>query len=260
MKVSRYWSSVPRYIRYSKLLSDEEKSLCYLINDYLNEAGYCDLSNEEFATKLNVAERTISNRISSIFKKGFINIYQNQHLHKRYIYLNRPKNITEIGETPTEKDLEPNTKKLIESLKKGIVLGEMDVEVLLRRVITSGVLAKVKNNSRQYAVNEKQLEFLMDMKRLHKQFDCQIANYHGIDYSKLRDAIFESSFLMQSSNLGLKFMLDNADKIIRGDYKSSLLYNLPNEEKHSNFKQRNYTPEELNSIFKSIDEIDEIEI
>ena len=163
MKVSRYWSSVPRYIRYSKLLSDEEKSLCYLINDYLNEAGYCDLSNEEFATKLNVAERTISNRISSIFKKGFINIYQNQHLHKRYIYLNRPKNITEIGETPTEKDLEPNTKKLIESLKKGIVLGEMDVEVLLRRVITSGVLAKVKNNSRQYAVNEKQLEFLMDM-------------------------------------------------------------------------------------------------
>lgn len=155
MKVSRYWSSVPRYIRYSKLLSDEEKSLCYLINDYLNEAGYCDLSNEEFATKLNVAERTISNRISSIFKKGFINIYQNQHLHKRIIYLNRPKNINEIDEEPTEKDLEPNTKKLIESLKKGIVLGEMDVEVLLRRVITSGVLAKVKNNSRQYAVNEK---------------------------------------------------------------------------------------------------------
>lgn len=255
MKVSRYWSSVPRYIRYSKLLSDEEKSLCYLINDYLNEAGYCDLSNEEFATKLNVVERTISNRISSIFKKGFINIYQNQHLHKRIIYLNRPKNINEIDEEPTEKDLEPNTKKLIESLKKGIVLGEMDVEVLLRRVITSGVLAKVKNNSRQYAVNEKQLEFLMDMKRLHKQFDCQIANYHGIDYSKLRDAIFESSFLMQSSNLGLKFMLDNADKIIRGDYKSSILYKIE-DEKNQNFKGRTYTSEEWDSLYQTIDEIE----
>lgn len=256
MKNYTYWSSIPRYIRYSKILTDEEKSLCYLINDYLNEAGFCDLSNEEFAAKLNVAERTISNRLSSMQKKGFINIYQNQHLHKRIIYLNRPRNITEIENKPTEEELESNTKKLIESLKKGIVLGEMDVEVLLRRVITSGVLAKVKNNSRQYAVNEEQLQFLMDMKRLHKQFDCQIANYHGIDYSKLRDAIFESSFLMQSSNLGLKFMLDNADKIIRGDYKSSLLYNLPNEKKHSNFKQRNYTPEELNSLFQSIDEIE----
>lgn len=254
MKVLSYWSSVPRYIRYSKLLTDEEKSLCYLINDYLNEAGYCDLSNEEFATKLNVAERTISNRISNIAKKGFINIYQNQHKHKRFIYLNRPRNITEIETQPNEKDLESNTRKLIESLKKGIVLGEMDVEVLLRRVITSGVLANIKDNSRQYSVDEEQLQFLIEMKQLNKKWDCQISNYSGLDYSKLKAAIFESEFLMKSSNLGLKFLLENADKIIRGDYKSSILYKIE-DEKNKNFKGRTYTSEEWNSCYQSIDDI-----
>ncbi len=245
-----YWSSIPRYIRFSKILTDEEKSLCYLINDYMNEAGYCCLSNKEFAKKLNVSERTISNRIASIEDKGFINVYQNQHLHKRIIYSNRPKRITEIEPKPTEKELEPKTLRLIEGLKKGLILGEMDVKVLLERVIDTGVLAKIEDNSRQFAVDEGQLDFLLEMKKLKKSFDCQIANYHNIDFERLLKAIKESDFLMSNSNLGLKFMLENSEKIINGDYRNYGKAYKPN------FTGRNYSPGELNSVFQNVDDIE----
>ena len=60
-----YWISVPRGIMFSKRISTEEKELWFTIQDNLNEAGYCPLSNSELAKKISMSQDTVNLRLQA---------------------------------------------------------------------------------------------------------------------------------------------------------------------------------------------------
>ena len=255
-----YWIPVPRVVQESRSLSSDEKDMYSLIARNLCEGGYCRLSNEELASKFKVTIRTITSRLSSMKKKGYISITLETHNHARRIYTKVPGEPTNEPK-PTEKDLEPKTRRFQESLKKAIVFGTIDFSVLVEKMLESPYLEHVEENDTQFILNLEQIRFLANFMKFNKKIDCQIAMYPNVDLQKLMESIRESAFLMQNSNLNLKWMLENADKIINGDYKSYIA-NMPDEDcgtvrrRRTNFTEREYTREELFSLFKSVDEIE----
>lgn len=248
MSKQSYWETIPRLVRQSWSLTSDEKELYYLIADNLNQGGYCTLSNVEFAEKFKTSTRTISSRLSSMQKKKYISITINTHAHQRRIYLKLPGEPTTEPE-PTEEQLEPKTKCFQESLKKAIVFGTIDFNTLIEKLYESPYLENVEDNSIQFALNSNQIKFLADFQKFlpHKKIDCQISAFPPMDYSKLLEAIRNSKFLYESSNLNLKWFLQNSEKIINGDYEQFIdLHETPYK---SNYKSRDYEPNELNSPF-----------
>lgn len=252
MSCPSYWNVVPRLVRKSKVLNGDQKDLYYEIVDNLNDGGYCTLSNEDLAKLYKTTTRTISDRLASMKEKDYISITINSHKHERRIYPKLPGEPTQERK-PTVKQLEPKTKQFQEALKKAIVFGTIDFGLLVEKLFESPYLEKVQDNSTQFILNEEQIVFLAEFKKLNKQIDCQLALYKGIDYNKLLNAIKESDFLLNNGNLTLKWFLQNSSKVINGDFKN---YYYANTEKKNNFAGRQYTREELNALFQSIDDID----
>lgn len=249
------WTSIPTIVRRSRILTADEKDLYYEITDRLNVCGYCTDTNKVLSEALNVSERTISDRLSNMQKKHIVGITQNYHKHERRIYLNVPRGTKPfLEEKPTNEELNEKTRLLKESMKKAIVLGSLDFEFLVEKLIESPCLDNMKDNSTQFAVNEEQFEFLAEMKRLKKKIDCQIALYPGINYQELINAINKSNFLAGSSNLNMKWLLENSDKILNGDYKNSC-FTEQQSQPNKNFKGREYTLEEYANLFQKIDDI-----
>ena len=252
MNSYKYWSVIPTQIKKSRLISAEEKEVYYFIADNLNEAGYCTKTNAEFAKELNVSEKTITARLSNMQRKKAVTIKLNNHLHKRIIFLNLPQSPSrDMPNEPTEESLQPKSAQLIASLQKGIVFGTYDFNALIEKMLASPYLHEIKDNSRQFVLTMDQIDFLAEMKRLNKTLDCQIAIYPPCDYQGLVNAIRHSRFLMESTNLNLKFMLENAQAIIDGKYRDSTF--LHKTETYTS--KRNYTKQELNSFFYSLYEI-----
>ena len=250
----KYWTVIPSAIKRSNKLTSEEKDLYYTIFDNLNAAHYCDLSNEELAQKTSCGARSITLRLANMKEKGFLNIVINPHKQKRLIYINMPRSPDKSGaipDKPLQEDLEPKTRNLIEALKKSIVFGTIDFNVLVEKLLESPYLENVEDNSKQFILTDEQIMFLAEFKKLGKTLDCQLAIRPKIDYVALLKAIKESNFLLYSKNLNLKFMLENAQAIIDGKYRDSTFLN--KTETYTN--QRNYTKQELNSYFQSLDEI-----
>lgn len=250
-----FYTVIPKIVLFSKLLTDEEKILySVLTNCIIPEKKYCNVSNEKLAKALNTSERTMTARLESMRKKGFINCYINNHLHQRIIYLNTPLKEGSEEPKPTEEELEPKKELLLEAFKKATILGNIDFETLMQRFIDSPYLAEVKNGDTQFALNEEQLIFLADFKKSYpgKKIDAQLAYYNNINLKDLSKAIKGSEFLSTNDNLTLKWVLENSDDIIAGKYKD---YGVSLEFK-SNFKNRMYTPDELNQYFQDIDEIE----
>ena len=131
------------------------------------------------------------------------------------------------------------------------MFGTIDFNVLVEKLLESPYLENVEDNSKQFILTDEQIMFLAEFKKLGKTLDCQLAIRPKIDYVALLKAIKESNFLLYSKNLNLKFMLENAQAIIDGKYRDSTFLN--KTETYTN--QRNYTKQELNSYFQSLDEI-----
>ena len=248
-----YWSVVPTRVRKSKRLSSEEKELYYELKERLTPAGYCTDSNAELAKVLNVSEKTISARLAKLVEKKFANVTQNNHKHKRMIYLHIP-GVVEEPEKPTDEEIQENVKNFQESLKKAIVFGTVEPKVLIKRFKESPYLDNLEDNSTQFILTLDQVEFLASfMKRYPgKAIDCQLASYENVDYDRLLKAISESEFLMSSNNLSLKWCLFNSAEIINGNYKTTI----PQAEiVKPNFKSRDYKSNELLRCFQNINEI-----
>lgn len=77
----------------------------------VNDFGYCDESNEDLAKRMNVSERTITDTVSTLKKKGIINVVQNRHKHRRQIYVRR------LGDNPKYQE-EPSFEEMTEAQKK----------------------------------------------------------------------------------------------------------------------------------------------
>lgn len=248
-----YWTCIPNTVRKSKRLSAEEKELWYEIADRKNAGGYCTSTNFELAKALDVSEKTITTRLASLIKNGFANITMNSHHHKRRIYLHAPGDHFEPPK-PQGQEIEERTKNLRESLKKSIVFGTVDFNVLIQKLLDSPYLHEVEDNTTQFVLTPEQMEFLVKFKKFYpgKKLDCQLACYPGIDYSTLSRALQESLFLQESSNLTLKWCLSHAEEIIGGKYKTTLV---SSQNHNKNFTGRNYTAAQLDSLFNNIDDI-----
>ncbi len=252
MKKFSYWMVVPYLVRKSRTLSADEKDLYYEIADNLTGGSYCKLSNNELATIFKTSTRTITDRLASMKRKGYISMTPNDHKHERWIYPKLPGEPTSEPE-PTEEQLEPKTQLFQEALKKAIVFGTIDFDLLVEKLFESPYLEKVKNNSTQFVLNEEQIVFISEFKKLNKKVDCQVAIYKNINYDLLLKSIKESSFLLNNSNLNLKWFLENYSKVVNGDFKN---YNYEDTEKKDNFSGRQYSREHLNSLFQSVENID----
>ena len=244
-----YWACIPNSVRKSKRISAEEKELWYEIREIIETrgGGYCTATNSELAKALDVSEKTITTRLASLIKKGFANITMDSHHHKRRIYLHAPGDHLE-PQKPQGKELEERTKWLRESLKKAIVFGTIDFNVLIEKLKESSYLEEIQDNSVQFILTGEQIEFLNRFKRYQKSIDCQIACFPNVDYQKLVRAIEESLFLQDNSNLTLKWCLSHADEIINGKYKTSSM----TENQYKNFEPRKYSQNELYQPKKSI--------
>lgn len=250
-----YWTAVPVAIRKSKRITPEEKELYYEISDRLTEGGFSKATNSELAKALGVSERSISTRLSGLISKGCAKITLNRHKHERWIWLKSPGEQTEEAR-PNDDCFKDKKNRLENSFKKSIVFGDVDFEVLVEKLLNETTyLQELKNNDIQFCLTEEQATFFTRFKKLYpgKAIDCQIACYPNVDYNKLNTALDSSIFLQQSNNLSLKWCLENYEKIIKGDYNSSLMNQ---QEYKSNFKPRERTYEEINSAFQNIEDIE----
>lgn len=76
----------------------------------------------------------------------------------------------------------------------------------------------------------------------------------GFKCDSLLAALDKSLFLQNNPRIDFDFLMDNYHKIITGYYDD---YKQPNQkEEHKAFISRNYTAEELDSLFDNLDEID----
>jgi len=252
--MNSYWSVIPTRVRKSKILSAEEKELYYEIKERCNPAGYCTDSNAELAKALNVSEKTITARLAGLIAKKFANTTLNTHKHKRLIYLHVPGAVQE-PEKPTGEEIQENVKNFQESLKKAIIFGNIDPKLLVQRFKESPYLENLEDNSTQFVMTIDQIKFLAKFIRYPgKKIDCQIANYPNVDYMKLINHLESSQFLQENANLSLKWCLSHYADIIEGVYKTSIP-SWETMEKRKSPYERTYSPESLNSLFMSIDEM-----
>lgn len=250
-----YWASYPKKVLRLKNLTDGELRLWLLISDNLTPAGYCKLTNAEISKALNnLSQQTISARISSLAKKKFINIVQNNHKHERWMYVHVPKEQELYAEEkPDDEKLSAQMLALQESFKTAVIFGSAEPDLLLARIKESPVLDSIQDNSIQYALTLDQVKFLAEFmyNYPHKAIDCQVASYTGLDFSQLIGKIDDSNFLQKANNLGLKWCLDNSDKIMAGTHD-----NFRKEKPKQNFTGRSYTRGQLNALFQDIDDIE----
>lgn len=252
-----YWDLIPRAVLKSKKMTDGEKLLYAEIEvrAALNVKRCCDATNSELAKEMGISEKTISARLTSMERKKCINVYYNPHTHKRYIYVNYPGR--EVPERPEGKEVEEMAKPVIEAMKKALILGELDMNVLVQKMIESPYLEKVKNNTYQFCLTKEQIKFLVDFEKFtQKEIDCQIASYQGVDYNALLKGIQASKFILQSKNLNLKWCLEHYQDIIADKYKYTNPTLSTENVNKQNFVSRKYTDNELNSLFQEVDEIE----
>lgn len=217
-----YWCSIPSGIIKSKKLTSEEKELWCIISINLNEGGYCTAGNAELADALGASIKTITTRLASLKKKNFIHIIFNQRTHQRRIYLRPPNNPATFQEGfgPSVSELQSTQRRIQESLKKAIVFGTIEFDVLIQKLLESPYLHEIKDNSVQFIVSREERNFLHWLTNYtDKEIDCQIACYEGIDFEALMENICESKFLLENKNINLKWLLEHSDEILKGKYK-----------------------------------------
>lgn len=110
-----------------------------------------------------------------------------------------------------------------------------------------------KNQTRQFNLTREQAQFFASFQEhcKNKALDCQISEMPKVDYNALMIAIKQSQFLLLSDNLGLKWCLTNAEKIISGQYK-----NFSDKAKPNFSTARDYSKEEMNALFQDVNDIE----
>jgi hypothetical protein len=114
MDKKNYYAIIPSDVRYDNTLKANAKLLYGEITALTNEKGFCWSSNSYFASLYDVSNRTISNWISQLEKRGYITlqmVYKNgtKEIDQRKIYLGdlASKNINR----PTEENFHTHRKK-----------------------------------------------------------------------------------------------------------------------------------------------------
>lgn len=249
-----------RVVNHSTVLNGEEKILWQEIAHNLNNAGCCKLTNEELAKIFRVSPKTISERVNSLKRKGFVTVTLESRNHSRRIYPTYPGEFDE--QVPTEEEMELYVAKLEEAHQKSIRLTELSFKSLIDKLRFSPVLDDIEDNTTQFALNLDQIKFLGKFAVCFpdKEIDIQLSSIsNAIDYELLFDAIISSEFLPKANNLSLRWIIDHYDELVSKekykafDWKKELLTKMQSKE---NNPGRTYTREELNDYISSVDDIE----
>ena len=162
---------------------------------------------------------------------------------------------------PSETQEKPNTnpsKTIISSSSNNSTIKEREPELEpypYQEPELEPNLEREEGNS----LSENQIKFAKHFPK--KEIDADLKPEQNIDL--LIQAINKSDFLPNRDNLKLSFFVKHYDEILDGKYdrfekdKEKLKeYWLNQNTKDSSFKGRNYSKEELNALFDSIDEIE----
>ena len=248
-----------RVVNHSIVLNGEEKILWQEIAHNLNNAGCCKLTNEELAKIFRVAPKTISERVNSLKKKGFVTVTLETRSHSRRIYPTYPGEFDE--QVPTEEQMEIYVAKLNEAHQKSIRLTELSFKALVEKLRYSPILDEIEDNTTQFALTLDQIKFLGKFAVCFpdKEIDIQLSSISkAIDYELLFDAIISSEFLPKANNLSLRWIIDHYDELVSKekykvfDWKKELLSKMHEKDK---LHGRTYTREELNAFIQSVDEV-----
>lgn len=145
-----FWCVVPNYVLVDKTINNDEFRLYLYISRDLNTFRWCPTSNKEFARRFDVDERTISRWLSSLQNKKFIRIIQNNHKHRRQIYLTMPTSKMGDYEDPPER-YDEKQKKFAEAFPERLIDCEVganiDMDELIKWMKNSDWLMEAKNMS-----------------------------------------------------------------------------------------------------------------
>jgi len=248
-----------RVVNHSTVLNGDEKILWQEIAHNLNNAGCCKLTNEELAKIFRVSPKTISERVNSLKKKGFVTVTLETRNHSRRIYPTYPGEFDEA--VPTEEQMEIYVAKLNEAHQKSIRLTELSFKSLVDKLRFSPILDEIEDNTTQFALTLDQIKFLGKFAVCFpdKEIDIQLSSVtKQIDYELLFNAIVESEFLPNANNLSLRWIIDHYDELVSKekykvfDWKKELLSKMQEKDK---LHGRTYTREELNAFIQSVDEV-----
>ena len=151
-----YFAVVPNPVLDSKIISDSEKLLYGRISLNLNERGFCDKSDEFFAKKSDVDERTIRRRLKNLEEHGFITRIYDRKTIVRRIYLKEyiPQFMDEKLPEKSFADIVMFKTAFPERLIDATTIpGYVDMELLIKKIKEFKWLVEAKNMSLSSCVN-----------------------------------------------------------------------------------------------------------
>lgn len=246
----------PKEILYSNKLTDGEKVVYLTFENNLyphTPAKNCSiLSNKELAKLLKTTEKSIAKRIASLKNKKFIHSKYNNHLKRRYTYLDAPWQPTlPDEELPTEKELEAKDRQYQE--RGGYIYPEWPMDIRALMLMIQKTFNIPRFSSTPQTPEQKEFVRLFKQKFPNKAINCNVADYPVINYMKLIQEIENSTLLKNAGNLTLKWCMDHRDDILNGNYRK--ISNALDQIKNENFQGRSYADLDINSLFQNIDDI-----
>lgn len=100
MENPNYYSVIPAKVRYDKELKANEKLLYGEISALSNKNGYCNAGNTYFAELYGVHKKTISEWVTHLKNKGYIEVeivYEDKKIVERRIYIETRRISAKVG-------------------------------------------------------------------------------------------------------------------------------------------------------------------
>lgn len=100
MENPNYYSIIPAKVRYDKELKANEKLLYGEISALSNKNGYCNAGNTYFAELYGVHKKTISEWVTHLKNKGYIEVeivYEDKKIVERRIYIETRRVSAKVG-------------------------------------------------------------------------------------------------------------------------------------------------------------------
>lgn len=142
---------------YEKDLDGSEIKMLMSVTLNINEKGFCSVSNEKFAIRLNASPRSVTGWLQTLKENRLINIIQNNHRHERWIYITGLK--FENYATPTLEDMSPEQKMFNEAFPARTIDCEVPDEVDMKQLIYNIQRSKFLRNAHNMSLKSCCMKF-----------------------------------------------------------------------------------------------------
>lgn len=235
-----------------------------LLNKIYGEEGYFVKWTSEvetlFAFQLNVKGQTVSECIKYLIARGFFdkdmfdkyNILTSREIQLEYLRITKQRKRVNQWHTPqyvfsdilncqNDSELGENSSEMSENARSLTTEKEQSKEQSEEKQSDN------KSNSESESIGEMSPAMYLSQKLNKKLSNKKLQiDTTKVDIDKLCEAVSKSIFLQQANNLGVDWLVEHYDEVIRGDYKT-----IDNTKKNKNngatLRQREYTKEELSN-------------